>query len=279
MFVVKNEQMETFNDCALELFIDNMQAHSREFCPRYCCDLNDIQLRLLVKNAIEQARVFGLTFKGPVQFYLDLVLLFGSHFPRNPLFANFAEILHDDSNQMFRAEQLYERTSVYLKNADDDVDLNTLHLLKSLHMVENAAASSIQFDLQTYMFNELLTHFPARTKHVANSLEGAIDTALQGALTNHTLKAFVASAYDEANKYSFNTVRGKALLIVLMFSFGLGCPYDPLFPWIKQSIDEQSVLHETKNDDDGEMQLENAAIRWFEKMLACNQIEQNGQIL
>lgn len=71
--------------------------------------VGDEQMLKAVRFGITQARNHGFTFRGPVQLYLELMLLFGSYFDTDPQYPWAAAILarQDSGSQMQRAEQLY----------------------------------------------------------------------------------------------------------------------------------------------------------------------------
>jgi len=54
----------------------------------------------------------------------------------------------------------------------------------------------------------------------------------------------------EAQKYSFNSIRGEVLLVVLMFAFGHGCTSDPLYPGFQErfKMNELSILRHEPPD-------------------------------
>src|SRR5262245_22002667 len=67
MLVIRPGQMDAFEQSAYQQFEDEMMAHSKEFSPRLCEVLGDEQLRVVVRSAIDRARKFGFTCRGPIR--------------------------------------------------------------------------------------------------------------------------------------------------------------------------------------------------------------------
>src|SRR5215469_1145632 len=109
--------MEVFRRAARRAFEDEMVTHLTEFSPPLIKTLGEEQLRNAIDFGIVRAASHGLTYRGPVRLYLELMLLFGSYFDDDPQYPWAGEILssHDAASQMERADRLYQRTIEYRK--------------------------------------------------------------------------------------------------------------------------------------------------------------------
>ena len=92
-----------------------MVAHLAEFSPPLFKAVGEEQMRKAIRFGIGRADSYGFTFRGPVRLYLELMLLFGSHFDTDPQYPWAAAILTDQDSdpQMQCAERLYEVTMDY----------------------------------------------------------------------------------------------------------------------------------------------------------------------
>ena len=78
MLVIREEQAEVFRQVALENFEAAILTHIKEFKPRFYKVLGKEQLCVALCQAMQRAEIYGFTNKGPVRFYVDLILLYGT---------------------------------------------------------------------------------------------------------------------------------------------------------------------------------------------------------
>jgi hypothetical protein len=116
MLEIREEQMAVFDQAARKSFEDEMVQHLAEFVPKQCEVIGEQQVRKVIQLGVERARIYSLTNRGPVRFYIELMFVFGSDFDTDPLLSWAAEILGDVlTNQMAKAGRLYEKTNDYLE--------------------------------------------------------------------------------------------------------------------------------------------------------------------
>ena len=77
------------------------------------------------------------------------------------------------------------------------------------------------------------------------------------------LLALIQEGRTEARKYGFSTVRGEAMMVVLMFAFGHGCTDDPLYPWISRTLKDERI----KDPAARAKRLEKKAVTWLDHVL------------
>src|SRR5258708_1898210 len=104
--------MEAFRTMAEYAFETEMVVHLAEFSPLLSKTAGEEQMRKTIRLGIAQASSHGLTNRGPVRLYLELMLLFGSHFDTDPQYPWATAILKNLSagDQMQRAEILFQKT-------------------------------------------------------------------------------------------------------------------------------------------------------------------------
>src|SRR6185295_17172578 len=131
---IRDEQIETLKQVPLRVFEDEMVAHLAEFSPPLFKAVKEKQLRKVIRFGMAQADTYGITFRGPIRLYLELMLLFGSHFDTDPQYPWAGEILRDQDStpQMERAERLYEKTMDYREKVAGEQDEYTLNALRRI---------------------------------------------------------------------------------------------------------------------------------------------------
>ncbi len=250
MVAVRPEQMEVFQGAALRSFEDEMVAHLAEFSPPLFKAAKEHQLRKAIRLGIARASDYGITFRGPVRLYLELMLLFGSHFDTDPQYPWAAEVLadRDSEPQMGRAEKLYERTRDYMEKVAGPENSYALKALKDISVWgrQPLPFSSDKFD--PAMLREMTDFYPQKAAYVGED----------------RLKLLIREGIEGARSHEFATVRGAALSVVLMFAFGHGCFDDPLYPWIARTLEDDAITDPVARAK----RLETKALTWLDHVIA-----------
>jgi hypothetical protein len=250
MLTVSKEQMEIFRKEAMRHFEDEMLAHLGEFSPPLFKVLGKEQMRKAIRFGIALAGNHGFTFRGPIRLYLELMLLFGSHFDTDPQYPWAAEILanQDAGSQMQRAEWLYEKTMDYRHKVAGPEDAYALQALRKITTFLHQPIALPNARLVPAILQEITSLYPQKAAYVGREgLEALIRKSIHGAARQRLFK-----------------VRGVMLVVLLMLAFGHGCGYDPLYPWIANTLkDEASADHEVRTK-----RLEGKALSWIEYILA-----------
>jgi hypothetical protein len=249
MLIIRKEQMDTLRAAALGAFEEAMAEHLGGLSPFLSNAVGPDQLRKAVRLGIERAAGYGFDCRGAVRLYLELMLLFGSYFDTDPQYPWAAEILADrDSDpQLQRAARLYEQALDYLCQVAGPEEAHLLKALKNIRAFAKQPLSFAPDDLVSTMLGEITLIYPEKAAYVGQ--EG--------------LAALIRKAGQGARNMRFETPRGMALVVELMLVFGHGCGADPLYPWIAQTLRD-----ETTNDPAAKAkQLEMKAMAWLEQMM------------
>ena len=247
MLVIREEQMEVFKQVALESFEIEMVAHSKEFTPRLCKVLGEEQLRVALRQAMQRAESYGFTNKGPVRFYIDLMFLYGSDFDTDPQYPALSKVLNASGDQMTRAEQIYEEILDYQSKVSGIDNVNVTNVLEALSVLAQKQIAFTQDNFEVTIFKGINHAFPQKVSYIGKE----------------ALTKLIAEGRTEAQRYDFATLRGEALIVVLMFALGHGCTNDPLYPWIAQILRDLGI----KNSRARANQLEKKAFAWLEYVL------------
>ena len=248
--IIRTAQMEEFSKGMSRSFEDEMVEHLAEFSPPLFKVIKEDQMRLAVRFGIEQAGKYGFDFRGPIRLYLELMLLFGSHFDTDPQYPWANAILIDDAPQMQRAEKLHEQTAQYQEKVSGEDAANTRKALEGLSVMARNPTTSAPNNFVTDIRREMNRVFPQKTSYIGE--EG--------------ITALIYEGRAEAKKYNFPTVRGEGLIVVLMFAFGHGCTGDLLYPWISNTLNDEKIVDSTAR----EARLEKKAVTWLDHVLDNN---------
>lgn len=249
MLVIRSAQMDPFKQAARRTFQDEMVNHLAEFSPPLFNAAGEASIRQTITLGIERAESYGFTFRGPVRLYLELMLLFGSHFDTDPQYPWATEILNgrDSGPQMQRAERLYERTMDYREKVIGPDDAYALQALTSIRIMAQNPLPFSSGDLDLGLLREIKRIYPEKATYVGD----------QG------LEVLIRKGMSGARRQQFTTERGVTLVVVLMLAFGHGCGSDPLYPWIARTLQDERIT----DPEARAKRLETKALTWLEHVL------------
>ncbi len=247
--IIRNAQMDELGDGMQREFEDEMVLHLAEFSPPLFKVIKEEQLREAVRFGIEQADKYGLTLRGPIRLYLELMLLFGSHFDSDPQYSWAGEILIDKHSvsQMQRAEWLYEKILDYQEKVSGPDGANTRKALENLLVLARNPITYSPNDFTASIRQEMHRVFPQKTTYIGKE----------------DVTTLIKAGRAESSKYHLPAVRGETLMVVLMFAFGHGCADDLLYPWIGRTLRDEKIVNPAARAD----RLEKKAVTWLEHVL------------
>ena len=227
MLVIRNEQIEVMGAAVSGRFEESLVDHMKEIAPRHVEVIGDASLRGIVHGGIERANTRGFTKRGPVRFFVEMMFLFGSEFDTDPLLPWAQGVLTNPSikDEMERADILHEAMIEYV---DRVAGKDKVHLFDSMKRFNKTRLEDFQTkgtNFDTALRAMLKANYPERCDYIGD--EG-IDTLL-------------AQGKDEARSRSVTSAKGAALLTVLLFQLGHAALRDPLFPWISEALNDESV--------------------------------------
>ena len=248
--IIRDEQVKTLSEVPSRAFEDEMVSHLARFSPPLFNAIKEPQLRLAIRTGIARAAECGITFRGPIRLYLELMLLFGSHFDTDPQYPWATEILRDPAPgpQMQRADLLYRRTRQYRQTVGGPNDEYTLAALHRLPATIGRPLPFSERDFIPGLLQEMSRVYPEKSEYVG---EGG-------------LRELIQTGAKTARSCGFTSVRAMALPVVLMFSFGHKCFDDPLYPWIGRTVKNGAVADPAARA----ARLEKKASTWLNHVLA-----------
>ena len=240
--------MQIFEMAAMGRFEDEMVVHSQNFSPKLCEVIGEEQLRVALRQAIKRAGQYGFTYRGPIRLFIELIFLFGSAFDTDPQYPMFSQFLAAYGDQMQRAEQIHKEVVDFLQKVSGPNDINVQKALAALASFARKPITFSANDIVTGMLQEMTHAFPQKAAYIGKE---ALTTLIQ-------------EGRNEAQKYAFDTVRGEALVIVLMYAFGHGCTEDPLYPWISRTLSDERIITPAALAE----RMERKAVTWLDHVLA-----------
>jgi len=219
---IRDEQLRVLDDASQLPFENFMVAHLAEFTPMHMGTLGADGMRALVRQGVERARRYGFVSRGPVRFYIELIVLLGIDFDEDPQYPWVAETLLDDSigGEIERADWLHDQVIGLLETAAGPkraFAIQSLHRARQLPF-RGVSPSSADFEgVVARMMGEM---YPEKAHYVG-----------EGALRNLARAAVV-----EAGRKETATDEGVCLFAGLMFAVGRGFYRDPKYPWIAGTL-------------------------------------------
>ena len=249
MLVIRKEQIDVLSQGMLSSFEDEMVAHLAEFSPPLFKVIKEEQMREAIRFGFKKADKYGLTLRGPIRLYLEMMLLFGSHFDTDPQYPWAAEILHDKHSvsQMQRADWLYEKIVDFQEKVSGQYGEHSRSAMEKLSDIGKNPLQLPESEFDESIRREIYRVYPQKAEYIGPE----------------ALSELVAEGREEARKYDFPATRGDTLMIVLMFAFGHGCSRDPLYPWIRRTLRDDKIIDSKARAE----RLEKKSITWLEHVL------------
>ena len=249
MLVIRNEQISILRNDTLRRFEDEMVAHLAKFSPPLFRVIKEAQIREAVRLGVRQANNYGFGLRGPIRLYLELMLLFGSHFDGDPQYPWANAILTDKSgvSEMQRADWLFEQTLEYQDRVTGDGGANTTRALQNIFDVGRNLPAYSASELETSIVRDCRKAFPEKVEYVGDA----------------AIATLVRTSVEEARTYEFPETRGAMVMCILKFAFGHRCADDPLYPWIGRTLRDERIVSGAARAE----RLEKKAMTWLEHVL------------
>jgi len=249
MLVIRKEQIEKLEEVAAKRFEHELVDRMMEFSPKSAEVIGEEGVREVVLLGMDRAGKYGLTKRGPIRFYVELMFMFGSDFDTDFQLPWAGGVLTNEiiKDEMERADILHENLVEYLKEVageDKEYSLKALRKLTKAHLEEYRAAGS---SFETQMRTALRDIYPQK----------------YGYLGEEKLATLLQRAQDSAKSHSITSEQGNALFVALTFALGHGFASDPLYPWVKSTLEDESLADPNKRAE----RLEEKARIFFERAL------------
>jgi hypothetical protein len=219
MLIIRDAQLQALSDAARRRFEDELVAHTREFAPRLFDLRGEACMRGVVRDGMARARTAGFVERGPVRFWVELMLAFGRDWDTDPQLAWARPPLADrESPPLARAQALYLAMNDYLDDVEGEGKQFALAALR--RVAERDWDDVVAHGAPAGLLSSIAELYPEKAARVGREgLERIADAAE---------RATVVHGLDQAG--------AQALLGGLMFGFGYGVLTDPLYPWVGATL-------------------------------------------
>jgi len=223
MLQINERQFDAFEREARGNFEQEMLAHVKEFVPKHAKALGDDGCLKVIRLGVERAEAHGFTLRGPIRFYIELMVLFGSGFDTDPQLPWAYAALADKTvtDEMARAERLHEAYKKYDEAViGPDGKYARAAAARGNGLKPEVLDVPAGQDRTALMLAKLKEYYPEKAATVG-------DKTLAGLLPLGTKKAA---------RYEITSDRGGMLFAVLMFAFGHQFDTDPRLPWVEGTL-------------------------------------------
>ena len=232
MLKIRKEQIGFFRPAVLRNFENNMIQHLQEFSPKHSQALGEDGVRNVVRLGVKRAEKYGLTNRGPVRFYIELMFMLGSYFDTDCQFPWASRILADPeiADQTARADCLFDKAMDYVekvagpnrKYAKESLSRACRQSFKDLREIRGGQ--------ETDILSRLKMNFPQKCQYVGDQ----------------ALRSLVKHGTELAQKFSVSSDAGVILFVCFMFMLGHGFAADPQYPWCEMTLNNENISDPNK---------------------------------
>lgn len=242
--------MKVFEDAAFEDFIKELCLHCKEYSPDLINTLTEEQLDAAVRKGVDRAKVYGFTNRGPIRFFIEMMVAFGSGFDTDPQFPWTAETLskHEETEQMVLSEELYQKAIPAFEKIFGEDAFYTNNALKAMMVKIETGITFKRENFKQDMLLLLKEIHPLKCKEVGDE----------------NLKTLINDGIARGrDRYNFKEARSMALIVLLKFALGHNFDIDPFHPWVTLTLTREH----NGSPDELAADLEKRAMVWFDAVL------------
>lgn len=258
MWTIRQEQVESLRQTALQKFEDEMAEHLSDFAPKFCEVRGEKCMRRAIRLGIGRAAKYGFTNKGPSRFYIELMVSLGSEFDTDPQYPWAREILRNQEldHQAVRADRLFNEVNRYMDYAAGPQFQHTLEALRKVKSVDPDCSHLFGKDFQSRLLSWLAVVFPQKYSYVGES----------------NLRLLIARCLEVGSAFGVTSETGLTSIAGLMFGVGHGVSEDFLYPWVASTLGDLRV----KDPNVRAVRLYRKAQIYCERMAASIEIQQKN---
>jgi hypothetical protein len=235
LLTIRSKQIAAFAQAALGRFENEMIEHLETFAPQHCEDIGRHNVRKVIRLGIESSMKYGLTMHGPVQFYIELMFIFGSYFDNDPQlpWMKWIRECPPSPYQLEKADFLYHRAINYIEQV---MGPENSYKLEALGRILDTIKHEVSFTYKTSsdnLLSSLKEIYPQKYEYIG-------DMAMSD-LIRHGNQISV--------KYDLEPYRWGAFFTLLMLIMGHGFTNDSLFPCVSGVLNDQDISASVQRAD------------------------------
>lgn len=217
---IKEKQLKKLEPYALDNYISELVVHCDECYPYLRKTMEESRLRQVLKDCVEKAEQSGFTQRGPVQFYIDMMIAFGAGFETDPQYPWIQKALADNKHlsQIEQSSRLHRLTSDYF---DQILGPQSQHFFEAAEKIEQLNVEELHVyktGFSSYMLKIMQECYPQKYETSgAPALAVLIEQAEQKALQS----------------YGIDQARPTGVIVLLMYLLGHQFDHDPFYSWAR----------------------------------------------
>lgn len=227
MLVIRKEQLKVFEAEAERAFAAHLIEHIAGFAPELFGVAGESGVHAFVHIGLERAERYGLTNRGPIRFYIELMCSLGIDFDTDPQLPWARDILNGTSDQTSRADELFASSARYFEEVigpDDAFAVRAIRQFLQVGLTKFQTESPGCEDEILWMMDWI---YPEKFSHTGDA----------------ALRRLLARCSASGRSLGLTDNFGTALLGTLMYAFGHGVLDDPLYPWVAKTLRDEQIAN------------------------------------
>lgn len=215
---ITNRQLKKLEPYALDSYINELVSHCNEKFPHLKKTMGIENLKQVLRQSVNKANEQGFTQRGPVKFYIDLLIAFGYDFDTDPQYYWIQNILRKNEHlsQIELSTILYKQIKRYSEFTSGE---DNQFLYKVAERLDSLSIHTIKVSKDSFIDNiqYLLEYiYPEKYQQIGSE----------------AVEQLIFESINKANnEYQFTQVNYVSLLTVLMFILGHQFDSDPFYAW------------------------------------------------
>lgn len=213
-----DEQLERFRHNATEDYISDMIIKFEKNFPHLKKTFANEVLRNCFTISIDKAKKSGFTQRGPVQFYISLLITFGSGFETDPQYLWISQEIQKNRllSQLHQTEALLKKTRGYFRNIAGEDETHLFECASKLNQFD--VNDIFMHDINYQQIHDVLEDIYPQ-KYINTSRSGINLLIDEGIIKARTV-------------FGFNLPNHIVMVILFMFILGHQFEQDPFCGWI-----------------------------------------------
>jgi hypothetical protein len=217
MMTIRQDQLSLLEKDVYRRFKQHMVDHLRRFAPRHAQAIGEPALLDVIGLGIRNAEEHGLTLRGPVRFYIEMMFLFGTYFDSDVQYPWAARALtaYPELPEMLRAGDLHQKALHYIQTVGGEGNRLLFDALRRLRTLANEPVPGSSENLIPELAARIERIYPDKCAYIGRD----------------TLLELLSAGAKRANQMGMNSPLGQALFGLMTFELGHRFYDDPLYRW------------------------------------------------
>ncbi len=225
MLIIRKEQMQTLRTATGGSFEKHLVSHFQHIAHERTKKLGEEGLRRVINYGMERADNYNFTMRGSSRFYVETMFILGSDFDTDPQYPWAYEILAEQgiNNEIERADALHVKLVDYTSKTSTP-ELLHRSMLSTRELLGNMPSEWGE-DFEGAMLELASGIHPEKYDYVGEE----------------QMLLLLEDSENTAAYFDLGNESGICLIFGLSFALGYCCAFDPLFPWIENSLKQSDA--------------------------------------